>query len=94
MPEEYKPKVKFFITTKADLATDKINKWLEENYDKIDVMNIKPFMSYTFIGAMDKGAYMIGCMIEYLDIERLPMDIPDIPQPFMNWKEESDGVSA
>lgn len=69
MSAEYHPKVKFFITTRAELATEKVNKWLEENYDHIDVVSIKPFMSYTDIG--DKGAYMIGCMIEYIEYEDL-----------------------
>ena len=70
MPLEYKPKVKFFVTTKADLATDKVNEWLEENYDKIDVISIQPFMSYTDI--KEKGAYMIGCMVSYLLTEETP----------------------
>lgn len=67
MPIERKPKVKFFISTKADLATDKVNKWLEENYDKINVISIQPFMSYTDI--KEKGAYMIGCMVSYLECD-------------------------
>ncbi len=71
MPREYKPKVKFLISNKADLATVKVNKWLEENYDHIDVVSIKPFMSYTSDGASGgRLVYMIGCMIEYLDSSR------------------------
>lgn len=66
MPIDYKPKVKFFISTKADLATEKVNKWLEEHEDEIDVVSFQPFMSYT--GLNDKGSYMIGCMISYLEI--------------------------
>ena len=71
MPLEYKPKVKFFITTKAELATEKVNEWLEENEDAIDILDIKPFMSYTAIGeaqsSRDRAAYMIGCMVMYLE---------------------------
>ena len=59
-------KTKFFITTKADLATEKVNQWLEENAADIDIRDIRPFMSYTCIGA-SKGAYMIGCMVIYED---------------------------
>ena len=71
MQREYKPKVKFLISNKADLATEKVNKWLEENYDHIDVVSIKPFMSYTSDGASGgRLVYMIGCMIEYLDSSR------------------------
>ena len=66
MPIDYKPKVKFFVTTKADLATEKVNKWLEEHENEIDVVSFQPFMSYT--GLNNKGAYMIGCMISYLEI--------------------------
>lgn len=75
MPE-YEPRVKFFVTTKADLATDKVNEWLEDNYDNISLINIKPFMSYTTI--KDKGAYMIGCLIEYLPI--VEADITSAPK--------------
>lgn len=67
MPIEYKPKVKFFITTKADLATDKVNKWLEDNDNHIDVIGIQPLLSYAEI--KDTGVYMIGCMITYLEVE-------------------------
>ena len=76
MPLDYKPKVKFFITTKADLATEKVNKWLEEHADEIDVMGIQPFMSYAAFGSnqssRDVGGYMIGCMITYIPIEKDP----------------------
>ena len=54
---------KFFITTKADLLTDKVNKWIQENWDKVYGLEVKPVMSYTTIN--NKGAYMIGCVIEY-----------------------------
>ena len=66
MPIDYKPKVKFFVTTKADLATEKVNEWLEEHEDEIDVLSFQPFMSYT--GLNNKGAYMIGCMISYIEV--------------------------
>lgn len=65
---ECKPKVKFFVSTKADLATDKVNEWLEEHENEIDVVSFQPFMSYT--GLNNKGAYMIGCMISYLEVPR------------------------
>lgn len=54
---------KFFITTKADLLTEKVNKWIQENWDKVYAVDVKPIMSYTTIN--NKGAYMIGCVIEY-----------------------------
>lgn len=83
MPFECKSKVKFFITTKADLATDKVNKWLEANYDGIDVLRITPFMSYT-----GERGYMIGCMIEYLERNMVEINIPETLSPNMTWKEE------
>lgn len=85
MPLEYKPKVKFFISTKAELATDKVNEWLEDNYDNIDVMSIQPFMSYTEM--KDRGAYMIGCMVTYLDATKEPdeeIEIVPFEQPILN----------
>lgn len=79
MPIEYKPKVKFFVTTKADLATMKVNEWLEEHKDTIDVLSFQPFMSYT--GLNNKGSYMIGCMISYLEIpEPKVEDVPIIDE--------------
>ena len=61
--------VKFFVSTKADMLTLKVNAWLNEmrsiHGDGFDVNpNIMPFMSYTTI--KDKGAYMIGCMVSYI----------------------------
>lgn len=90
MPIEYKPKVKFFISTKADLATDKVNKWLEEHENEIDVVSFQPFMSYT--GLNDKGSYMIGCMITYFEIPQVEPEIEpcilDEPLTFgMNFSE-------
>ena len=57
-----KKKAEFSISTKAELITEKVNTWIEEHPDA-DIWNIVPFMSYTTI--KDKGATMIGCMIEY-----------------------------
>lgn len=79
MPIDYKPKVKFFVTTKADLATDKVNEWLNEHENKIDVVSFQPFMSYT--GLKDKGSYMIGCMITYLEVP--PKDDTEETETFM-----------
>ena len=63
-------KIEFIVSTKAELITEKVNKWLENNKD-YSIWAIIPFMSYTSI--KDKGALMIGCMIEYeipnIDIE-------------------------
>ena len=62
--EEYISQVKFFASTKADLLTDKVNKWLIENQDMfVWCPDIKPVMAFTSI--KDKGATMFGCMIEY-----------------------------
>ena len=61
MPKN-KKRTAFLVSTKAELITDKVNEWMEENPD-VDIWNIIPFMSYTSI--KDKGAMMIGCMIEY-----------------------------
>ena len=52
----------FLVSTKAELITEKVNEWIEANPDVI-IWNIVPFMSYTTI--KEKGAMMIGCMIEY-----------------------------
>ena len=52
----------FLVSTKAELITEKVNEWIEENPDA-EILKIVPFMSYTTI--KDKGAMMIGCMIEY-----------------------------
>lgn len=57
-----KKKTAFLVSTKAELVTEKVNEWIEENPDA-DIIGIVPFMSYTTI--KDKGAMMIGCMIEY-----------------------------
>lgn len=52
--------IKSFVSTKADLLDEKVNKWLEEN-PNIAFHSIIPYMSYTSI--KDKGAYMVGCTI-------------------------------
>lgn len=52
----------FIVSTKAELITEKVNNWIKEHTDA-DIWNIVPFMSYASI--KDKGALMIGCMIEY-----------------------------
>ena len=91
MPLEYKPKVKFFVSTKAELATEKVNEWLEENEDSIDILSFQPFMSYTNIN--NKGAYMIGCMVSYMEIPEdriytVSAPIIDEPPTFgMNFSE-------
>ena len=61
-------RVKFFVSTKADILTSKVNAWLDvmkdEYGDDFSVdPNIQPVMSYTTI--KDKGAYMIGCCVNY-----------------------------
>ena len=61
--------IKTFISTKAELLDEKVNKWLEENSD-IEWYEIKPYMSYASI--KDKGAYMIGCTIIFT---RYPGDL-------------------
>lgn len=57
--------IKTFISTKAELLDEKVNKWLKEN--NVDWYHIAPYMSYTTI--KDKGAYMIGCTIIYRVVE-------------------------
>ena len=62
-------RVQFFVSTKAELLTLKVNKWLDDMYEKYGVdfsvdPDIQPVMSYTTI--KDKGAYMIGCCINYM----------------------------
>lgn len=66
MPQRvFKQKVQFIVSTSATLATDKVNEWLEKNYnDNIDVLDIKPIMSYT--SCNNKGSMMIGCLITYI----------------------------
>lgn len=54
--------IKSFISTKAELLDEKVNKWLEE-FPGIYWYEIVPYMSYTSL--KDKGAYMIGITIIY-----------------------------
>lgn len=54
--------IKSFVSTKAELLDEKVNKWLEENEDII-WYDVHPYMSYTAI--KDKGAYMIGVTVLY-----------------------------
>ena len=63
----YKLRYEFIVSTKAELITEKVNKWIDE-HPEYDIVESIPFMSYTSI--KDKGAMMIGCMIKYyvLDI--------------------------
>ena len=70
----FKDRVKFFISTKAELLEEKVNNWIEEtekNNQVVVIQAIEPIMSYTTIRSKDRdtGAYMIGCMIHYHLIE-------------------------
>ena len=65
-PTTIKYKTEFLVSTKAELITEKVNKWIEE-HPEYDVIDMIPFMSYTSI--KDKGAMMIGCMIKYYVFE-------------------------
>ena len=63
-------RVKFFVSTKAELITDKVNEWLASNEEHIYcIQKIEPFMSYTTV--KDKGAMMIGCMVQYYEMTNL-----------------------
>lgn len=64
-------KIQFLVSTKAESVTNKVNEWLKDNSDVI-ILKIEPFMSYTSI--KDKGAMMIGCMIEYATLEDSSME--------------------
>ena len=69
MSNNYLRRTKFFVSTKADLLTEQVNKWYDEMDEKYGNKfgintNAKPIMSYTTIN--DKGAYMIGCCINYI----------------------------
>lgn len=69
MSNRFLRRVKFFVSTKADLLTEKVNKWLddmEEEYGAHFSVDdyAQPIMSYTTIN--DKGAYMIGCCVNYV----------------------------
>ena len=69
MRHDYLIRVQFFVSTKADLLTDKVNKWIDEmeeqHGDNFSISDkVEPVMSYTTI--KDKGAYMIGCCVNYI----------------------------
>lgn len=73
MRDQYKPRVQFFVSSKADILTSRVNAWLDEMNEKYEdnyftILNIDSFMSYTSI--KDKGAMMIGCMIEYVMLKK------------------------
>lgn len=75
MSDNYTHLVKFFVSTKADILTNKVNAWIVEmkkqyGYD-ISIGEVTPFMSYTTI--KDKGAYMIGCMVDYVLFNQDPV---------------------
>ena len=57
--------VQFFISTKATMITDKVNTWLTELEDDIEIDDILPFMSFA-----GKEGYMIGCMVKYHLIDK------------------------
>lgn len=78
-----KEKVKFFVSTKADLISDKVNDWINEMLETNTYFYIKkidPFMSYTSLPQKDKsvGAYMIGCMVHFEIGEEVPYETDDI----------------
>ena len=56
--------IKTFISTKTELLDKKVNKWIREEESIVCILEIRPFLSYTTI--KDKGAYMVGCMVEYV----------------------------
>ena len=76
----FKDRVKFFISTKAELLEEKVNNWIEEtekNNQAVVIQKFEPIMSYTTIRSKDRdtGAYMIGCMIHYLIEEEIDGDL-------------------
>lgn len=65
-------RTKTFVTTKADLLDDYINKWIDEHHDDIFNFRLTPIsISYTTING--KGAYMIAQQIRYM------IYVPDDP---------------
>lgn len=66
-------RTKTFVTTRAELLDEYINKWLDEHSDDILSCELTPIsISYTTIG--NKGAYMIAQQIRYV------MVVPDDPE--------------
>lgn len=61
--------VELIVSTKVEIAKEKINKFLKECHEnEIDVLSIEPIMSFTSVGDPKKrleGAIMIGAMIRY-----------------------------
>ena len=56
--------IKTFISTKGELLDERVNKWMAEEESIAYILEVRPFLSYTTI--KDKGAYMVGCMVEYV----------------------------
>ena len=55
---------KTFVTTKAELLDEYVNKWIEQHYTEIELYSLTdPTISYTCING--KGAYMITQQIQY-----------------------------
>lgn len=66
-------RTKTFVTTRAELLDEYINKWLDEHSNDIFSCELTPIsISYTTIG--NKGAYMIAQQIRYV------MVVPDDPE--------------
>lgn len=66
---EQMEQVEFIVSSKVDIATEKINAFLKECHENnIDILSIKPLMSFAPVGDPKKrldGAIMIGAMISY-----------------------------
>lgn len=66
-------RTKTFVTTRAELLDEYINKWIDEHPDDIFNFRLTPVsISYTTIG--NKGAYMIAQQIRY------EIEVPDDPE--------------
>lgn len=66
-------RTKTFVTTRAELLDEYINKWLDQHSDDILSCELTPIsISYTSING--KGAYMIAQQIQY------EMEVPDDPE--------------
>lgn len=61
--------VELIVSTKVEIAKEKINKFLKECHEnEVDVLSIEPIMSFTSVGDPKKrleGAIMVGAMIRY-----------------------------
>ena len=64
---EKKEKVEFFISTKADLITKRVNDWIAKKEKEVGISfkinDISPFMSFS-----GERGYMIGCMVRYREL--------------------------